>query len=48
MENHKNKIKSAKTKFRVRESVTRREGINTLQRSPKGPLMKFAKEMCLF
>jgi len=36
MENHKNNIKSAKTKFRVWESVTRREGISTLQRSPKG------------
>jgi len=36
MENHKNKIKSAKTKFRVRESVTRRECISTLQRPPKG------------
>jgi len=36
MENHKDKIKSAKTKFKVRESITRREGISTLQRSPKG------------
>jgi len=36
MENHKNKIKFAKTKFRVRESVTRREGISTLQRPSKG------------
>jgi len=35
-ENHKNKIKSAKTKFRVRESVTRKEGISTLQRPSKG------------
>jgi len=34
MENHKNKIKSVKTKFRVRESVTCREGISTLQPSP--------------
>jgi len=30
MDNHKNKIKSAKTKFRVWESITRREGISTL------------------
>jgi len=36
MENRKNKIKSAKTKFRVWELVTRREGINILQRPPKG------------
>jgi len=36
MENHKNNIKSAKTKVRVRESVTRKEGISTLQRLPKG------------
>jgi len=35
MENHKNKIKSTKTKFWVRESVTHREGISTLQRLPK-------------
>jgi len=36
MENHKNKIKSAKTKFRVQESVTYREGISTIQRSSRG------------
>jgi len=30
MENHKNKIKSAKTKFRIQDSVTHREGISTL------------------
>jgi len=36
MENRKNKIKSAKTKFRVRESVMRRKGISTLHRPPKG------------
>jgi len=36
MENHKNKIKFAKTKFRVWESVTRREGITTLRCLPKG------------
>jgi len=35
MENHKHKIKSLKTKFRVRESITCREGINTLQCPPK-------------
>jgi len=36
MENHKNKIKSAKAKFRVRESVTRMEGMSTLRHPPKG------------
>jgi len=36
MENHKYKINSAKTKFRVQESDTRREGISTLQCPPKG------------
>jgi len=36
MENHKNTINYAKTKFRVRESVTHKEGISTLQRPPKG------------
>jgi len=36
MENHNNKIKSAKTKFRVRESVTRRKCINTLRCPSKG------------
>jgi len=36
MENHKNNIKSAKTKFRVRETVTRRKGSSTLQCPAKG------------
>jgi len=36
MENHKNKIKSAKTKFKVWELVMRKEGISTLQHPPKG------------
>jgi len=36
MENHKYKLKSAKTRFRVWESVTPGEGISTLQRPSKG------------
>jgi len=31
MENHKNKIKSGKTKFNIRKSVTLRLRISTLQ-----------------
>jgi len=36
MENHKNIIKSVKTKFTIWESVTRMEGISTLHRPSKG------------
>jgi len=36
MENHQNKTSLRKTKFWIRESVTRREGVSTLQRPPKG------------
>jgi len=36
MENHKNKTGLRKTRFWIRESVTRREGINTLPRPPEG------------
>jgi len=35
MENHINKIKFVKTGFKVRESVTRKEGINILQHPSK-------------
>jgi len=36
MENHENKTSLRKTRFWIRESITRREGVNTLQRPPKG------------
>jgi len=46
MKNHK--IKSAKTKFRVRESVTLRKVLAPYSARLKAiPLIKFAKEMCL-
>jgi len=36
MENHKDKTSLRKTRFWIWESVTRREGVSTLQRPPKG------------
>jgi len=36
MENHKDKTSLRKTRFWIRESITRREGITTLQRLPEG------------
>jgi len=36
MENHKNKASLQKTRFWIRESVTRREGVNTLPRPSEG------------
>jgi len=36
MENHKNKTSLRKTRFWIRESVTRRKGVSTLQRPTKG------------
>ena len=36
MENHKDKTSLRKTRFSIRESITRREGITTLQRPPEG------------
>jgi len=38
MENHKNKASLRKTIFWIRESVTRREGVSTLPRPPKGDI----------
>jgi len=35
MENHQNKTSLRKTRFWIRESVTRTEGVSTLQRPPK-------------
>jgi len=36
MENNNDKTKSAKTRFWIQESVTRREGISNLLRPSKG------------
>jgi len=36
MENRKDKTSLRKTRFQIRESVTRREGVSTLQRPPEG------------
>jgi len=36
MENHKDKTSLRKTRFWIRESITRRKGITTLQRPPEG------------
>jgi len=36
MENHENKTSLRKTRFWIRKSVTRREGVSTLPRPPKG------------
>jgi len=36
MENHKNKTSLRKTRFWIRESITCRESVSTLQRPPKG------------
>jgi len=36
MENHENKISLRKTRFWIRESVTRKEGVSTLLRPPEG------------
>jgi len=49
MENHKNQIKSAKTKFMVRESLRVGKVLAPYNARPKAvPLIKFAKETCLF
>jgi len=36
MENHEDKTSLQKTRFWIRELVTRREGVSTLQRPPEG------------
>jgi len=49
MENHKNQIKSAKTKFRIRSRLRVGKVLAPYNARPKVvPLIKFAKEMCLF
>jgi len=49
MENHKDKTKSAKTRFRSESRLRVGKVLASYNTRPKTiPLIKFAKEMCLF